>query len=401
MEGRRQLICCSLVMTCTALTAAARAGDANADVATESAQIESINSDVRSTSFAEPTQPEQWFDYQNAGGGHHQGHARRGLADKHAPAGLMAGHIHKTGELMVEYKYMNMYMDDNRIGSNTVPDSAVLPAAPGGFGVDGIATNNGATPTQMTMEMHMIHLMYGLTDNVSVYTMLMLPSVTMDHTRGPMNPAGFGTTFRTHNSGIGDTGFGAVVSLYEDEDDDLMVNLGFSVPTGDIYRTSSNPTGGALSQALPYPMRLGSGTFNARPGITWKHFEDYGSLGVQFQTDLPMGRNYRGYSVSDIYQLNTWYSHLITDNLALSVRLENAWKSDYDGADPAAPNGVVSTNVESFRGGYWMNLGLGVMALVDGHLFNVEFVPTVYQDLHGVQLETDWTFVASWSKTLK
>ncbi|MCH1495007.1 MAG: transporter, partial [Rubripirellula sp.] len=40
----------------------------------------------------------------------------RGRADKHAPAGLMGDHLHKTGEWMVEYKYMNMYMDGNRAG---------------------------------------------------------------------------------------------------------------------------------------------------------------------------------------------------------------------------------------------------------------------------------------------
>ena len=63
------------------------------------------------------------------------------------------------------------------------------------------------------------------------------------------------------------------------------------------------------------------------------------------------------------------------------------------------PDGLISTNVESFRGGYWLNLGLGAAWLVKGHLLNVEFVPNLYQDLNGVQLETDWTFVMSWSKT--
>jgi|GEM_PF-2948399 hypothetical protein len=57
------------------------------------------------------------------------------------------------------------------------------------------------------------------------------------------------------------------------------------------------------------------------------------------------------------------------------------------------PDGLISTNVESFRGGYSLNLGLGVAALLgDGHLLNAEFVPTLYQDLDGIQLETDWSF---------
>ena len=50
--------------------------------------------------------------------------------------------------------------------------------------------------------------------------------------------------------------------------------------------------------------------------------------------------------------------------------------------------------------GYWLNFGYGVMWLVgdSGHLVNLELVDTVYQDLDGIQLRSDWMFVVSWSK---
>ncbi|TWU36638.1 hypothetical protein Q31b_49190 [Novipirellula aureliae] len=316
----------------------------------------------------------------------------RSRADKHAPASLMGDHLHKPGEWMVEYKYMNMFMDGNRAGSQSLSDEDAL-----GFG-DGFF----ATPTNMTMEMHMLHVMYGYTEDVTLYTMLMLPSITMDHLRGPTFPAAAlrGLPFTVHNSGLGDTGIGALVRLYSDEDDDLILNLGASLPTGDIYRTTSIPTNGHSDQTLPYPMRLGSGTFNARPGITWKRYYEFGSFGAQFQTDLPIGRNYRGYSVSDDYRLNAWYSQLITNNLSTSIRIQNLWRSNFDGVDLETPDAVISTNVEDFRGGYSLNLGLGAAALLGENLLNVEFVPTLYQDLNGVQLETDWSLAASWSKSL-
>ena len=318
--------------------------------------------------------------------------ARKGLADKHAPAGIMGEHVHDRGEWMVEYRYMNMYMEDNRIGTQTVSDQAAIT-----FGAtSNPITNRGATPTDMTMEMHMLHLMYGVTDEVSLYTMLMLPSLTMDHLRGPVNPAT--GTFTTHNSGFGDTAFGALLLLYEDNCRDLIFNLGCSVPTGDIYRESTIPTAGAVSQPLPYPMRLGSGTFNFRPGITYKRFFDLWSWGAQLQTNLPFGNNYRGYSVSDEYRVNTWASLLMIDWLSLSIRAENLWRSRYDGADPAATDAIISTNVEQFRGGYLLNLGAGLQANVKGHYINLEVVPTLTQNLNGIQLETDFSVVASWSK---
>lgn len=339
---------------------------------------------------------------QSDGEGHHSG--RRGLADKHGPAGIMGEHVHGQGEWMAEYRYMSMSMDDNRSGDDTLSDADSIALGGTFTNVHPMGTNRGATPTRMTMEMHMVHLMYGLTDDVTLYTMLNFPVLTMDHIRGPGNGfgGGPGTPFTTHNSGFGDTAFGALVRLSDpkDEDDDVILNLGGTVPTGDIFTTTSRPTAGNVSQPLPYPMRLGSGTFNARPAITWKHYEDHGSYGLQFQTDIPLGRNYRGYSVSDIYKVHAWYSHLVTDRLAFSVRLENEWRSNYDGADPMTPNQIISTNVESFRGGYTLNMGVGVMALIGGgHLLNVELVPTLYQHLDGIQLETDLSLIASWSKS--
>ena len=317
---------------------------------------------------------------------------RRSKADKHAPAGLMGDHMHQQGEWMVEYKYMNMYMEDNRIGSTPISDADAISIG------NSLGTNFGATPTQMTMEMHMLHIMYGVSNDITAYTMVMLPSLTMDHIRGPGNPAGPGTPFTTHNSGFGDLGLGALIRLYTDDDDDLVLNLGATVPTGDLFSTTSIPTGGAMSQPLPFPMRLGSGTFNMRPAMTWKRYFCCSSVGLQYSSDHPIGNNYRGYSVGDDFRLNTWYSRLVRDKLALSARLESRWLTNFDGNDPQTMDNVISTNVESFRGGYTLNLGLGVMALFNGHLINVELVPRLYQDLDGIQLETDWTFIGSWSR---
>ena len=325
---------------------------------------------------------------------------RKGLADKYGPAGIMGDHLHEKGEWMVEYRYMNMYMDGNRIGKTDVSDGAAIgpPGPPPGIVVDGIRTNAGATPTRMTMEMHMAHIMYGATDHVSLYTMLMLPSLTMDHIRGDGNPLR-GSAFTTHNSGFGDTAFGALLRLHRTSDQDLILNLGCSVPTGDIYRETTIPTSGASFQPLSYPMRLGSGTFNARPGITYRHFWDWYSWGAQFQTDLPIGRNDRGYSVSDEFRLNSWTSILLTDNWAVSMRGQHLWRTNYDGADRIADDLIISTNVEQFRGGYWYSAGFGTQVIWKGNYFNAELVPTFYQNVDGIQLKSDYAVIASWSKS--
>ncbi|MCH2123253.1 MAG: transporter [Pirellulaceae bacterium] len=318
---------------------------------------------------------------------------RHGLADKHAPAHLMGDHVHDQGEWMVEYKYMSMAMAGNRSGTENLSTAAA-------FGFSG--TNMLVAPTNMTMEMHMVHVMYGLRDNITAYLMPTWKSLTMDHMRNSTfmpNPPLAGTPFRTHNSGFGDLVFGALIRLYEGCDEELIFNLGMSVPTGDIDRRTTIPTGGMMNQEFPYPMRLGAGTFNARPGLTYKVYQDHGSFGLQYQTDLPVGTNSENYSVSTEHRLNAWYSWLPWDNLSFSYRVESLWKSDYNGADPDLPPFIISTNRPDMRGGEWVNFGYGAALLVgQGHLLNAEFVHPVYQSVNGIQLANDWSLCVSWSK---
>lgn len=318
---------------------------------------------------------------------------RRGMADKHAPAGIMGDHVHEQGEFMAEYKYMNMYMNGNRTGTRRLSDQQALT-----FG-QSQGTNFGATPTDMTMEMHMLHFMRGVTDDVTAYAMINLPALSMNHITGPANPQGPGVPFSTHNSGIGDTRFGALVRSHNTDQAELIWNLGFSIPTGDISRRSSAPTGGRVAQELPYPMRLGSGSFAFRPGVTYKRYYEQGSFGSQFQTNLPLGPNWDNYTVSDTYRLNQWYSHLLTERTAASFRVENLWRSNFEGADPELNPRAISTARPDMRGGYWLSFGYGISHLCEGGSYlNFEITHPVYQFVDGVQLETDWSLAGSWSK---
>lgn len=321
---------------------------------------------------------------------------RKQLADKHGPTGISGDHMHKQGGFMAEYKYMNMHMDGNRAGSRRLTDQQALTVG------QALGTNFGATPTSMTMEMHMLHLMYGWTDNITLYTMLTFDSLSMDHLRntpfGP-NPPLAGTTFGTHNSGFDDLVFGALFRLHESEQRQLIFNLGFSAPTGDLVRTTTVPTGGLAVDRLPYPMRRGSGTFDLLPGITYKRFFDFGSLGYQCLADIPIGQNRQGYRVGESVRMNAWYSHLLRDWLALSFRVEGIWRENYHGVDPFLNPAVISTSRTDMRGGEVINLGYGFNSLLrDGHMISGEITHPVYQDLDGVQLESDWNLIVSWSK---
>ncbi len=315
----------------------------------------------------------------------HEHSLKENRPDTHAPASLMGDHVHHQGEYMVEYKFRKMYMDGNRFGTERVSDTEALD-------VTGIPFM--ATPTQMTMDMHMIHFMYGATDNVTLYVMPMWMELTMDHLRRN------NTTFTTYNSGFGDLQFGALMLLYDTDSSDLIFNFGMSAPTGNIHGTTTAASPVGAETQMPYPMQLGSGTFNFRPGITYKKYWEMSSMGAQFQTNLPVGENYRDYAVGNEYQLNWWFARRVTKPFALTFRTEALWRENYSGAgDPQLNPNMISTARTDMRGGFWCNLGFGgIYQFCNGSRLNVEMVLPVAQDLDGVQLETDWTMAASWSK---
>lgn len=318
---------------------------------------------------------------------------KHGRVDTHAPAFLLGDHVHEVGQWMVEYKYANMFMDGNRAGTTRLTDLQALdfngPVPPGIPGM----TAFGATPTRMTMQMHMLHIMRGVTENVTAYVMPMWMDNSMDHLRRN------GTTFTTVNSGFGDLNFGALWRIYDGNTDELILNLRFSAPTGDIDNQTSIPTG--MPSEFPYPMRLGHGTWDALPAITYRSYGERHSLGLQGSLGLPMGLNDSNYRVGNEYRVNAWFSYLLDcdKKLAATFRVEGLWRSNYVGADPQLNPNLISTADPDMRGGDILNLGYGVMYMMPrGGRLNVELSNPIVQNLRGVQLETDWALAASYSK---
>ena len=70
-------------------------------------------------------------------------------------------HAHPAGMWMVNYKFMHMAMDGLRDGTRNVPVDKVSPVGSKPYGYM-------MTPTNMTMDMQMLMVMYGLTDRLTL-----------------------------------------------------------------------------------------------------------------------------------------------------------------------------------------------------------------------------------------
>lgn len=298
--------------------------------------------------------------------------------DAHAPIGVMGGHTHHAGEWMVSYRYMSMDMDGQRDGTNDLTSQQLFGL---GFPV---------APTTMTMEMHMIGLMYGLTDSVTLMAMSGYEFNKMDHVTAPASPprAMMGPSFEMETEGWGDTSFGALVKIYDQNRRRAHLNLAVSAPTGNLTPRA-------------YPMHTGTGTWDLLPGITYLWQEDAFSGGTQVLGRVHLGDNDHGFSYGDSVKGTTWLSYLLSDIVSVSGRISLEHTGRIDGFDTRFPgSGFMAPPMDGANhGGTWAEVGLGINLLAGhGNRLGFEAVLPFYQDLNGPQLQRDWMFTVGWQK---
>lgn len=307
--------------------------------------------------------------------------------DGHAPIGVMGDHTHNAGEIMFSYRFMLMDMDGNRKGTNRVSNQKVL-------------EDFMVTPTDMQTQMHMFGVMYAPTDYITLMGMIPYVKKEMNHlTR-------MGTRFKTETEGLGDIKFTGLIKIFDKYSQRVHLNAGLSFPTGSIDKKDTTPAG--PNQQLPYPMQLGSGTWDLLPGITYLGQYRTLSWGSQISGVIRLGENDRDYTLGDKFDATAWGAWNWFDWVSTSYRLDWSSWGNIDGADPALNPAVIPTADPNLRGGDRLDMLFGMNfyvpegpILVEGQRVAVEFGFPVYQDLDGPQLESDWVLWLGWQYAFK
>jgi hypothetical protein len=303
------------------------------------------------------------------------------------PIGVMGAHAHSQGDWMFSYRFMRMDMDGNRDDSDRISTNRVL-------------KDYMIAPQSMTMDMHMLGAMYGVNDDVTVMLMVPYLDVEMDHVTR------MGAKFTTRTNGIGDVKLSSLIRMQEWNGGQLSLNAGISIPTGSIDEKDDTPAG--ANQHLPYPMQLGSGTYDLMPGLTYLGNNDMLSWGAQGVGTIRLSDNDNDYSLGDRFNLTTWIVKEWTSQFSSSLRVNGEWWSNIDGSDrklsPMAPNMVPTADPDK-RAGRRFDLLVGASfspasGWFAGQRIAAEFGAPVYQNLDGPQLETDWTVTVGWQLAL-
>lgn len=329
-------------------------------------------------------------------------------ASDHAPIGVMADHRHKKGEWMTSYRYMLMDMSGNRDGTNSLsPDEIVTTVANPFANPPMMPPTLRVVPTDMPMQMHMLGGMYGLSDRITLMAMGMYLSKEMDHVtyQGPMGTTRLGE-FTTESAGIGDTTIGAIIGLDDGSYEHRQINLGLalSLPTGSIEETDQilTPMGTTPSPRLPYPMQLGSGSFEFKPSLTARSRTGQWSYGAQASAILRLDENDEGYTLGDVAEATAWLAFEPEPWVSVSGRLKASTVGSIDG-DDALIRAPVQTADPANHGGETLEALVGInlagqSGWQKGHRIAAELGFPLHRDLNGPQLETDLTITLGWQK---
>ena len=330
----------------------------------------------------------------------------------HAPIGVMGDHTHSAGEWMFAYMYQRLTMSGLRDGTTSVsPDEAWM--------------HYRMVPLSMEMDMHMPHVMYAPSDRVTLMVMTMWMQhgmeVRMDddlmaghghgnghHGHMAASPGhgdsedhgGHGFHNMEHSlSGFADTEVSALVTFLDRDRQRIHLNLGVGIPTGSVTGTDDRLV--SEHSRLGYPMQLGSGSWEARPGITYLLQTDRVSWGAQGLGTFRVNENSEGWRRGHEGQFNGWAMLRGSDWISPGLRLQARHWGDVSGADPALDPSISPENDPALQGGTRVN-GFGALNFqvpsgpLSGHRLALEMGAPVYESLNGPQSSADWTLNVGW-----
>ena len=322
--------------------------------------------------------------------------------DAHAPIALMGDHMHQQGEFMFSYRYMHMAMQGNRDGGSRLSPAEVAGGISHPFAdPPRIPPTLRVVPVEMTMDMHMIGVMYAPNDRVTLAGMGTYLEKQMDHLvfRGPRGTDVLGE-FTTSTRGPGDVSLLALLRLSEGgARHRIHATVGTSVPVGSVTKTDEilTPANTRPSPRLPYPMQLGSGTVDLIVGATYASEAGAWGWGAQTRSVVRIGDNDEGYALGDEHWVHAWLSRVLTPQLSVSARIARYARSNISGLDDeiAAP---VQTADPRRQKAQRLELALGSNLVLPGgrHRLAADVAVPVGQRLDGPQLESDWQVTVGW-----
>lgn len=306
--------------------------------------------------------------------------------DDPTPAGVMISHAHAKNEWMLSYRYMNMGMNGVMKGNHYIADSEVL-------------SQYTALPETMRMNMHMLMLMFGITDRLTVMSMLHYNTAWMKMSMR------MGNTFHSHTmktAGTGDVKLNAIYAILKQHNHQLLLSIGASLPVGS---TGFKGKAGSMmypGQRYPYNMQAGTGTFDLSPCLSFLSKQGNLYYSVQANATVRTSRNTIGYRYGNEYAVMAWSAYHWLPFLSSSLRMEAVLTESLQGSDPTLNRFLeIAANPVNYGGrrlsGYFGCVFQSDRGFLESSKFCVEFGLPVYQYYKGYQMRTNYNLLLTYN----
>ena len=367
------------VMTSVPKWAFARHDDARKFVSENGGEIASFDRAMKA-SDAEVGERKDMDHDPHAHGGHDMGPGAQMLFNPGFGDDIY--HTHPAGMWMLTYKFMHMNMSGLRDGTTDITVDKVIP-------MKGTQYGYMMAPTEMTMDMHMVMLMYGITDRLTVMGMATYLNNKMDMLMNMGMGKGDKPEPQMHISGLGDTELRGIYKINKY----LAGSIGLSLPTGEIDRTYETMH---MTFRAPCDMQLGSGSYDLKPAITYNALSDDASWnwGAQAMYTWHTGKNDNDYRLGDSLKVTGWLQHAM-GRFTPWVRLAFTDTGRIRGEDPEIAKSLDRTMGAPSPDGDPRNYGgqrldglVGVSFHKGPLSIGVEGGIPIYQYLNGLQLKT-------------
>lgn len=312
-----------------------------------------------------------------------------------APMGVFGAAVPGAGKLVVSLNSAFGNLSGIKMGTRTVSNEYIVTNVP--FFLNPRQPVR-IVPQNISFRTQILGLSYGVTDDLAVVltagmAQKSLEALTFKGTSGilPLGRSYPGT------EGITDFTLSGVYRVYRDDVHRVLVNVGFSFPTGSNYATFNNfllPTGVRQNIRGFYGMQIGAGTFDIMPGIVYAGFIGPWSWGLSYRGRFPLAPNPQGYLWGDLHDISGWGGYTWVPGVTTTLRVNASMQGPIRGFDPEIRGPAVPAN-PAFYGGQRVELFGG--GAISGKLIGYdnwtlagEAGLPVYQNLNGPQIMKNW-----------
>lgn len=311
------------------------------------------------------------------------------------PAGVMISHLHPKGESMFSYRYMSMENQGLQSGRSQIDEMDVY-------------NNYIMNSDKMRMDMHMLMMMYGITDRLTIMEMLNYNVNSMDmsmltaHNHDISGESIQMNDFTMKTQGMGDAKIYLMYGLVKKIHHQLIVSGGCSLPMGSIQVLGKKDDFMYAGQRLPYMMQLGSGTFDFLSSLNYTFQQRKMAFAFQLSSVIRTSYNINNYVLGNGIGINTWYAYNWWNNFSNSIRFDISSMGKIQGRDKTVYSyNEIGSNTNNY-GGQRINLFLGMAynfntGFIKNNRISLEYGLPLYQNINGIQLKAKSIFNVTWN----